>query len=171
MSCSLTLLNALSAAARTYDLLGVQDRMEGFLGLLERQTGAVALPRAEGGRLSRINHQSYEGADARWRKENLEPGVRETIERNTPCDAFLYGVAKGWFEDDAVGVGGGEGGEGGEGGGDGGDGGEERRRGRRRKRALLAAYAGGGEEEEGGREDWGRGSGGEEGAALRSTIG
>lgn len=129
MSCSLTLLNALSAAVRTYDLLGVQDQMDGFVRLLQRQTGVVNVPEPD--RLSRVNHQSYEGADARWRKENLEPAVRETIERHTPCDAFLYGVAKGWFADDArrAGV---EAGGAGEGSYDGGG-----------RRALLGATMGG----------------------------
>lgn len=112
MSCSLTLLNALSAAVRAYDLLGVQDDMDGFLSLLEAQTGAVAIPGR--GALAPVNHQSYEGADAKWRKENLDPAVRETIERKTPCDAFLYGVARRWFERDAAAAGG-KGGSGGRG--------------------------------------------------------
>lgn len=82
--------------------------MDDFLRLLQDQTGVIHVPPAvaaasTGGRhglLSPVNHQSYEGADARWRRENLEPAVVEVIERHTPCDRFLYDVAQLWFASD-----------------------------------------------------------------------
>ena len=45
------------------------------------------------------NAQSYEGEDARWRRDRLDPPLLQAVLRNTACDAALYAAAQAFLED------------------------------------------------------------------------
>jgi hypothetical protein len=45
------------------------------------------------------NAQSYEGEEARWRRDRLEPELLQAVQRNTECDAALHAAARAFFED------------------------------------------------------------------------
>lgn len=92
-----------------FDVVGTTEALQGWLRALATRSGwapparpvnAAGQPTDDDRVASAArNAQSYEGDDARWRRDRLEPQLLAAVLRNTRCDTALYAAAQAFAQD------------------------------------------------------------------------
>ena len=101
---------ALTRLVAAFDVVGTTERLQDWLAAVAARSGwsppaqlvnAAGQPTGDA-RVAAAAHnaQSYEGDDARWRRDRLKPALLLAVQRNTECDAALYDAAQAFFADD-----------------------------------------------------------------------